>query len=281
MAARRFVAPARSTVPTACWQAQVFAGFSRCRAWFDAPQWPAVSDLSLSLVERRHAVSGVPLGFVEQDAELLADGLHYEQRIFERGGIATRAGNWHDLFNAAVWAEQNGLKSVLNARQYADWREVGARVRTRGQCALTQFDEAGAVVVLSDPALLALWDRHDWPGLFWDARSAWIGGEIKVSVFGHALLEHALLPEMLLVAKCLVVLAPECGMDAAQEHVAAAILAGEVLQDPQELRPLPLSGIPGWHPRTDDASFYGDAPCFRPVRAGRRYPAPLTRDIRR
>jgi hypothetical protein len=27
---------------------------------------------------------------------------------------------------------------------------------------LTLFDEAGVVVTLSDPALLALWDAHDW-----------------------------------------------------------------------------------------------------------------------
>ena len=54
---------------------------------------------------------------------------------------------------------------------------------------------------------------------------------------------------------------------------AAQIAAAEALADPLELRPLPLSGIPGWHPGADDEAFYRDAPCFRPLRPGRRYPA--------
>ena len=41
--------------------------------------------------------------FVAQTPALLADGLHYEQRIAERGEIATREGNWHDLLNALIW----------------------------------------------------------------------------------------------------------------------------------------------------------------------------------
>jgi hypothetical protein len=48
-----------------------------------------------------------------------------------------------------------------------------------------------------------------------------------------------------------------------------------VLNDPQELRPLPVSGVPGWHANTGDESFYTAAPCFQPLRAGRTYPAPL------
>jgi hypothetical protein len=61
----------------------------------------------------------------------------------------------------------------------------------------------------------------------------------------------------------------------ALERVGAAIAASEVLNDPQELRPLPLSGIPGWHPASDADGFYASAACFRPLRPGRSYPAPL------
>ena len=63
--------------------------------------------------------------------------------------------------------------------------------------------------------------------------------------------------------------------DGIDEWIAAAIAAGRCLGDPQELRPLPLSGIPGWHRQAQDAGFYRDQPCFRPVRAGRIYPGPL------
>ncbi|MEO7064186.1 MAG: DUF3025 domain-containing protein, partial [Dokdonella sp.] len=124
-----------------------------------------------------------------QDAVLLADGLHYETRIAERGILATRADNVHDAFNALVWLRHPLIKQALNVRQVADIAEIGPKARTRGQCAMTQFDEAGAIVWCSDLALIALWDAHDWSGLFLRERSAW-GTRIAVTVFGHALLER-------------------------------------------------------------------------------------------
>jgi len=227
---------------------------------------------------------GRPPRFVAQTPALLADGLHYEQRIAQHAEIATREGNWHDLLNALVWLRYPALKSALNRRQVAEIAIAGPKRRTRAQCALTHFDEAGAVVVVRDRALLALWDRHDWHGLFWRERAAWTDGRIAAHVFGHALLEHALRPVQLLVAKALVVLRPDAaGADAdgssamtdAFAMCADAIRRGELLNDPQELRPLPLSGIPGWHVDNGEERFYRDAPCFCPLRAGRRYPAPL------
>ena len=209
--------------------------------------------------------------FVEQTPVLLRDGLHYEQRIAERGEVATRAENWHDLINALVWLRHPRLKSALNVRQVAEIAIVGAKTRSRAQCALTHFDEAGIVVKMHDPKLIALWDAHDWHALFWRERAAWRDGSVEVVVFGHALLEHALRPKQLLVGKALVA---SLNNDAVM-HVAEAVRVGDVLNDPQELRPLPLSGIPGWHPDNDAESFYFEAPCFRSRRVDRRYPAPL------
>jgi len=74
------------------------------------------------------------------------------------------------------------------------------------------------------------------------------------------------------VGKALVVMG---GCDAAAV-CARAIAAADVLTDPQELRPLPVSGVPGWHAASVEESFYTSAPCFQPLRAGRTYPAPLT-----
>jgi hypothetical protein len=215
---------------------------------------------------------------------LLADGLHYERRIAERAEIATREGNWHDLLNALIWRRYPALKSALNARQVAEIAVAGPKRRTRAQCALTHFDEAGIVVLLRDPELLALWDAHDWHGLFWREREAWSDGRIAAHVFGHALLEHALKPGQLLVGKALVVMVrqsgkvesdPTAAVDNPFDALAAAIGRGELLNDPQELRPLPLSGIPDWHPDNAVERFYRDAPCFCPLRNGRRYPAPF------
>jgi hypothetical protein len=249
------------------------------------PAWPSLSELNSFAGNAARAGNAVP-EFIEQTPALLADGMHYEQRIAARGAIATRSGNWHDLLNALVWLRYPRLKAALNVRQVEEIALAGPKRRTRAQCALTHFDEAGVIVLLRDRALLARWDAHDWRGLFSHERDAWRDGRIGVQVFGHALLEHALRPGQLIVGKALAVVVSRCGdveagsaPDAALCAVADAIRSGAALRDPQELRPLPLSGIPGWHDGNEEAAFYDDAPCFRPLRSGRIYPPPLSASV--
>ncbi|MDR3388430.1 MAG: DUF3025 domain-containing protein [Rudaea sp.] len=269
----RFVAPVREAVdPT------VFARppLSQWREFgvLDTAAWPSVDTLNaLAENPRGSTLAGIPR-FVAQTPELLADGLHYEQRIAERGQIATRERNWHDLLNALIWVRFPALKAALNERQVEEIAQVGTRQRSRVQCALTHFDEAGVIVLLQDPALLPLWDAHDWHGLFWRERNAWHDGRIQAIVFGHALLEHALKPGQLLVGKALGVVVGKNAKveEAAIRRVVRGIRSGDLLNDPQDQRPLPLSGIPGWESGNDNESFYREAPCFRPLRAGRRYP---------
>jgi hypothetical protein len=55
---------------------------------------------------------------------------------------------------------------------------------------------------------------------------------------------------------------------------AEGIAAGQLLRDPLELRPLPLSGIPGWHPDNASEAFHRTADCYQPKREGRHYPQP-------
>ena len=263
----RFVAPAREAV-----DAEVFAR-PPLSQWNDfgdllRGDWPGVSRLNACRVDES-------FHFVAQTPELLADGEHYEQRIFKHGAIATRERTWHDLLNALVWLRFAEIKRALNARQVAEIAKAGPKQRTRAQCALTHFDEGGIVVVVRDAALLASWDAHDWHGLFWRERGAWSDGRIEAVVFGHALLEHALEPAQLLIGKCIVVMHQSGNVESATRAAAVAIARNEILNDPQELRPLPLSGIPGWHPDNGDENFYRTAPCFRPLRAGRAYPVPL------
>ena len=54
--------------------------------------------------------------FEAQTPTLLADGLHYEQRIAERRVIATREGNWHDLFNAMIWAALHAYQARVECQ---------------------------------------------------------------------------------------------------------------------------------------------------------------------
>lgn len=223
--------------------------------------------------------------FRAQTRALLDDGLHYESRIAKRGELATRENDPHDFLNALVWLRHPRLKWALNARQVADIEKVGPKQRTRGQCALTHFDEAGAIVWVSDPGLLPVWDAHDWPALFRARNGAW-GNSIAVTVFGHALIEHVWNGHDLPVAKALVVQVPPSSLAAqavdtcavlaqwpsAERRIAEAVGDGRLLADPQDLRPLPLAGIPGWHRANTDPAFLHEAPCFRPLRPGRRYP---------
>jgi hypothetical protein len=273
----RFIAPARDAVDPRVFAELPLSQWQDFDALLRGEAWPDVADLQ-ALAER----AGQAFRFVEQTPRLLADGRHYEQRIAECGAIATRARNWHDLLNALVWLRFAPLKAALNARQVAQIGVAGPGQRTRAQCALTLFDETGVIVRLRDARLLAMWDAHDWHGLFWNERGAWLDGRIGVVVFGHALLEHALNAGQLLVGKALVLLdaapsvATERDRDGVVATIAAAIRAGELCNDPQDLRPLPLSGIPGWHAGNASEAFYREAACFRPLRAGRTYPAPYT-----
>jgi hypothetical protein len=264
----RYVAPARGAVDPAVFGRPPLAGWGEFADLLNGPDWPALDALNA------HWPAGSRERFVAQTAALLGDGRHYEQRIAETGAIATRERNWHDLFNALVWLCHAPLKRALNVQQTTEIARVGPRQRSRPQCALTHFDEAGVIVRVADPDLLALWNAHDWYGLFWRERGAWTDGRLSLLVFGHALLEHALTPDKLLVGKALVVQGAD-DEAAACMQVAGAIVGGRLLRDPLELRPLPLSGVPGWHADNAHECFHRDAPCYRPLRPGRHYPAPL------
>jgi len=260
---RRFVPPPRAAVDPQVFAHPVFAGLRDVHDLLASPEWPSIAAL-----ETRLTLPGKHL--VEQDAALLADGLHYEARIAQ-GRIATRADNWHDLFNALVWARYPQLKQVLNVQQCRHIASMPPGQRNRAQAALTQFDETGVIVRVRDEDVLAAWDVHDWPALFEPAR--WQSGDIAIAaIFGHALMEQALLPGRLLVGKCVVVHGEVD--DACVDAVTVAIAEGRAVTDPLQLRPLPLAGIPGWH-QGQDAAFYADAAYFRPLRAGRQYPPPL------
>ena len=260
---RRFVAPLRGQVEPRCFDHPLFADFGDFDALLRAADWPGIDALNVQLPVQSKQ-------FVAQDEALLVDGLHYEQRIAQ-GRIATREQNWHDLFNAMVWARYPAIKRALNAQQCRHIAMMGTTQRNRAQAALTQFDETGVIVRVRDAGLLSAWDQHDWSLLFNPLH--WREGDIAVcATVGHALMEQALLRERLLVGKCLVVVGDDDV--ACVTAVAAAIEDDSLLADPAELRPLPLAGIPGWH-ASQDAAFYQLTDYFRPLREGRVYPTPL------
>ena len=268
----RFIAPARQGLDARLFEQPIFDALGADRDLLLSPDWPALGLLNDRIAGLVHAVTGQAISLVAPEQ---SGDDNYEARIFRNGRIVTRPDNWHDLFNALVWMRYPRIKSALNHAQVRDTDAVGNLQRTRRQAALTQFDEAGAVVVLRDAGMLDAWDRHDWEGLFLHRREAWLDGSVGLHVFGHALFEHALNRAMLLVGKCVVLVASDGSSPRRIDQLLAdAIEAREGVLDPQDLRPLPLAGIPGWHHDLQDADFYRRQPCFRPLRPGRSYPPP-------
>jgi Protein of unknown function (DUF3025) len=259
---RIFISPTREAVNKTIFRHPVFQDVEDYLSWAISEHWLNVDDLNQTCVNLLHAYTQKPLVFVTQTADLLADGLHYEQRIFQTGQIATRENNWHDLFNAMMWLCYPEIKSALNARQWRDALAHGLRTRTPGQCAMTLFDEAGAIVSMPN-IMLDCWKQHDWQGLFIQHAEKWRSGQAKVAVFGHALLDHALVTETLLVAKCIVV--DEKYFSSYLKSLADEIESEKKLLANKELRTLPLCGIPGWHSALDSTAFVTTAACFSPL----------------
>ena len=265
---RVFISPARESVNKSIFRHPVFSDVAGFLPWAESEQWPTVESLNSSAGQLTHAYTGFPLVFEKQTADLVLDGMHYEQRIFQLGKIATRENNWHDLFNAMMWLHYPRIKSALNARQWEDVRKFGLKTRTPGQCAMTLFDEAGAFVVMRDD-MLECWKHHDWHGLFIEHADDWRSGLARVAVFGHALLDHALVTETLLVAKC-IVLDEKTDLATGFDRLADEIRSGNRLLANSELRTLPLCGIPGWHSVVDSAEFVKTAACFSPLSAKKK-----------
>jgi hypothetical protein len=155
----------------------------------DFDDWPTV----LELDARLGGLAGIR--FVEQaakkkrrrrDVPVDADAL-YDGRITLEGFVPTRARSWHDVMNALVWASFPIAKRALHRRQYAAAkRRIGEPrrrlpgTRTPEEDALTMLDEGGELSIVEETvgpdAVASLAPDAAAPRL----------------VFGHALLEHAL-----------------------------------------------------------------------------------------
>ena len=195
------------------------------------------------------ATAALPVRFV--DATELPSGEAYEAFIARTGCVPTRENNLHDEFNRRVWQRHPRIKLRLNLIQAAEIaaRGIGA---TRGALrdALTLFDEFGALWPDAPAPLAAALTARDWHALFITHRTLWQGHRFEV--FGHALLEQ-------------LAIAPRKGLTA---HVLLAdplALSSEQWAS-KPFMPLPVLGIPGWWPASQDPRFYEDKQVFRPMR---------------
>jgi hypothetical protein len=204
-----------------------------------------------------NGAGAAPVRFVPHDA--LPPGTAYEQFIFETRQCPTRPG-LHDFFNGLVWLAFPRAKLALNRLQAAEIARAGIGER-RGAVrdAVTVFDENGALLQ-APPALWEALRARDWRRLFVDLRPLW--REARLVIFGHALLEQLATPRKGLTAH---VWCEPAAMESAAG--ADAWLAARCTPDAlaaKPFTPLPVLGVPGWWPESENFSFYDDSLVFRP-----------------
>jgi hypothetical protein len=250
----------------------IFAPLEGALERLPAERWPThgeLTDAAAGVATSR----GKPVRFVSPREHDERERRHYELAIAESGEVQTRPRNWHDLFNALVWIAFPGAKAAINAQHAAILEERGAseaKRRSPERDALTLFDEGGVIVASGSADLARLIPAFEWKELFW-RRRAEMEREMRFFAFGHALYEQALAPYLGMVAKTVLIDADESFFSSARdaqlakadERVAAHFADRTRFPSPKSMAPMPVLGIPGWHPGTALESFYDDTRHFR------------------
>lgn len=248
------MAPAVNVQPTPDWSAP----WCRPLAGFGRPAWATVAaggavHLALNAVAPADAAMPRFVGADEQPPDTA-----YESFVHASGSVPTRD-TLHDFFNGLVWCAYPRSKRLLNRLQaQAIARDgIGAR-RGPLRDAITLFDENGAVLS-APPELLAALRARDWKGLFVDRRADW--SQARLWLFGHALIEKLVAPRKDITAH---VLCAPAGLEQPPqldawlyETLDADLLASKPFS------PLPVLGVPGWWPASEDPAFYQDTNVFR------------------
>ena len=249
-----------------------FAPLSSLLARLDASRWPTRDELT-ALAADVVTSRGMAVRFVPPREHTDRERRYYELHIAATGEVETRSDNWHDLFNALVWIAFPRAKAAINAQHAAILEERGeaeARQRSPERDALTVFDEGGVAVASSDPQVFRHIVDFEWKELFWRRRRD-LEARARFVAFGHALQEQCLEPYLGMVAKTVFLAVGEPFFRlAVAEQVAEvdALLAAHFadrarFRSPKMMAPMPVLGVPGWHPDTVREDFYDDASQFR------------------
>ncbi len=221
--------------------------------------------------------SGARLRIVPQEGPPQSFEQHYAPRIYLTGELQTRHPNWHDFFQFLTWLLFPCAKAVINARHLPHARrrfEAGEKGRRSPvENLLSLFDEGGAVLVSSDPELLALVRGFRWRELFVERRDH-LAQAFECIPFGHALFEKGLAPYIGMTAHTILIEAdpgyfrwPRQRRLAWIDRRLAQLLEEEgPYQKPRDLQPFPVLGMPGWDPANADPAYYDQTRYFRPGR---------------
>lgn len=219
--------------------------------------------------------SGLNLRIVPQDAKPDKFYEHYAPRIYLTGEMQTRTDNWHDFFQVISWLLFPKSKSVINSRHYFAALErhklnMDKGCRSAQENLFSLFDECGAVVLSTDATLLDNIREHQWKELFWNRRTD-ASCQLQCYIFGHAMNEKLINPYIGMTANCLML---EVTQDILSLPLHMKIkyidkVLSQQLEDdreitsPHQLSPLPVLGLPGWHPDNTTESFYNNTNYFR------------------
>jgi hypothetical protein len=244
----------------------IYAALQAALSRLPAARWPDHADLTAAaggITTGR----GVPIRFVNPRHRTDKERRYYELRIAETGEVETRPENWHDLFNALAWITYPQAKARINAQHAAMLKERGeeeAKHRSPERDALTLFDEGGVVVASTSPELMRLIVDFEWKQLFW-SRRAELAARMGFFGFGHAMYEQALEPYIGIVpvSELFFMLPIESQVAQADALLAAHFDIRARFQSPKMMAPMPVLGVPGWHPDTDRETFYDDPKHFR------------------
>lgn len=206
------------------------------------------------------AADRAPVRFVPQ-ADLPA-AVAYEAFIRETAQVPMREG-LHDFFNALCWMHFPQTKLQLNRLQAAEIARDGVQSR-RGPVrdATTVFDENALLIQAPDSVWQAL-QEHRWHDALVLQRPLW--QQVRVRVFGHAILEKLVQPYKSITAHLWRV--PE-GVAEVDAWLARDLSPDKLARKP--FSPLPVLGVPGWWAANADVAFYNDPRVFRPQRRVRQ-----------
>jgi DUF3025 family protein len=232
------------------------------RGWTDWPELGRYDAWTEDLCD----LSGRSLRFAEVERSRVVAAGGYDVFIETTGLIPTRPRNWHDFFNACIWARFPRMKLRTLARSVGERRAHQQTKRSPLSDWLTHFDECGLVVRTHEPELLAMIRQLRWRELFVEQRRL-LERSARVTCFGHATLEGLREPHLGLMGKALLWHDPDFDPDrdpdgdflALDAWLEARLQPGP----PPRLHPVPVLGLPGWYGPNQSPSFYDNPDYFR------------------
>ncbi len=131
------------------------------------------------------------------------------------------------------------------------------------------FDECGAIIVADDDSILDLIRNHEWKELFWNNKKSF-GKNIQCYVFGHAMHEKSLASYIGMTAQT-IMLKETSGFFQKNyteqieiiDRAVSELWVNKKIENPTNLQPFPLLGVPGWWNKKQDESFYLNHKYFR------------------